>query len=159
MLILFLPCAGKYHFWVSVPYFQKRSNFTLEGVGVINAVCYLDIELFASLDRNKINFLFVQHSRIKLIASAQQFNCYDIFNHSAIIRIFCSKFRVFKGMITEIIFIIGGKITLSLNIVPSDLIERKCVTKVFDIGADRPVIRLYLSECKCIYNASGRGEV
>ena len=62
-------------------------------------------------------------------------------------------------MITEIIFIIGGKITLSLNIVPSDLIERKCVTKVFDIGADRPVIRLYLSECKCIYNASGRGEV
>ena len=79
ILIFFLPGAGNNHLRIGVRDLQQRGHLTRKGVGIVNAVCHLNIELFAALDGDRIDLFLVENAGIDLIAAAEQLNGNDVF--------------------------------------------------------------------------------
>lgn len=151
--------AGENHFGIVIFDPHQRINLPLEGIGIIHAVCHLDINLLIAFDSNKVDFLFVQYPGIKLISPAQQFNGNDVLNHPAIIGVLGAQLGIFEGMITQIILVIGSQIPLPLNVITPHLIECERIAQIFDVSADGAVVGGHLLFIEVGGHAASGGQI
>ena len=94
------------HLRVIILNFQKRTEFALNGRFLVQPIADLQIQLLSGFFRDKIYFFFTDSSDTDVIAPAQEFQCYDIFENNFSILDAFSDDGFTQSMVGNIIFLI-----------------------------------------------------
>ena len=134
--------ASENHLGIRIANAQQWRNLAFKCLVRADVVAHLNVEFLAPLDYHKVYFLFIEHTDVYLVSAAQQLDGHHVLVYASPIHITCTKKRIFKRMVRQVILLAALKVFLTANVVSTNFIEGKRIAQVPHVRADRLVRNL-----------------
>lgn len=108
----------------------EGGKLAFEGFGVVEIIGDLDIDLLVEFFGDEVDFAISEGADVNLVATAEKLDGDDVFENAAVVFVFGAEASVFEGVVRKIVFVVGGKVAATFDVVAVNAVESVSIAEI-----------------------------